>query len=188
LNNSYLFFLKNNKANAYSLKNEEDVAIVKFSEEMLNAARALHPKENSTEYILDIIWASLKTQKDECWNSLNLMARSRIFERRLIAPEFRKIYLEKLKNLTKTAKDDRTLGECYAGLGRLGESSVIPQVVHFILNGNGNSFRRAGAVYWLSTFPSEEQKNALRIIMGNAKDKMVLDRASERLRELQSAP
>lgn len=72
----------------------------------------------------------------------------------------------------------------YSVLGKLGESSVIPQIIAYCGGTTGRSDARANAVSWLQGFNNAQQIAGLKAILRQTSDPLVRRSASYRLSHL----
>ena len=179
---TYLFLLQKTVDGQFELPAPEDYAqIVELSPVLLSIIQR-PPKESAPlDYVVSMLVQFVEEEPSHCAAAVWLLESSRAFEQRLQDRAIRTRFIATLIQSTKTTEDENTLSAIYALLGKLNETSVIPDIIHFSTQEQQTKIIKSNAINWLFGFSPEEQRKALKVIVEQAHDKDVVEYAKRRL-------
>ena len=177
---TYLFFLEQTDDGKYKLAAPESY-IVEFPAKLIPALKKAPKGKSPAAHVINLLVGLVEKLKGDCHAPVWLLSTSRMFKGKLKKKKPRKKFVKNLIQLTKTAKDESTLLTVYNFLGELNETSVIPDIVKFIITDQETKIIKQNAVNWLQCFPDADQVKALEQIIDQAKDTYVVEYAKKRL-------
>ncbi|MFH1437214.1 MAG: hypothetical protein ABIJ56_16015 [Pseudomonadota bacterium] len=177
----YLFFLEKTDDGKYRLAAPESYG-VEFPAKLIPALAKAPKGKSPAAHVINILVRLVEKLKGDCHAPVWLLSTSKMFKDRLKMKKVRENFVKTLVKLTKTAKDENTMLTVYSFLGELNETSVIPDIVNFIVIDQETKIIKQNAVNWLQLFPDADQVTALEQIIDQSKDSCVVQYAKKRLK------